>query len=203
MRDIGIEMEGTEKPKAHFLRNRIEEAIKQNRPRQEILPVLERLVRDAPEHSEDRLFAHRQLAELYLEYHPWRSALHLRQLIKLGIVDDGVYALMGLSQALLGNYHYAVISYRQALERAPHNPWYHHNLGHILDMGLGKSESALSHLRYAHKIESEEDEISASLAHCLARLGRLEEAKTMAERALHNSPLNGHHQALLSWLKEK
>jgi tetratricopeptide (TPR) repeat protein len=132
---------------------------------------------------------------------PWRAALHLRRVVQAGAADDSAYALMGLSQALLGNYRTAVSAYRKAIKLAPRNPWYHHNLGHLLDVGLSESVVALDHLRIAQRLQPEEDEIAASLGHCLARLGQLEEARKMAELALRRSPRNREHQTLLEWVQ--
>ncbi|HKU37006.1 MAG TPA: tetratricopeptide repeat protein [Polyangiales bacterium] len=160
------------------------------------------MTREAPDGSAHALFAHRHLAELQLAGSPWRAALHLRRVIEAGAADDSAHALMGLSQALLGNYRVAVSAYRKAVKLAPRNPWYHHNLGHLLDVGLSDSTAALDHLRVAHRIEPDEDEIAASLAHCLARLGQLNEARRMAELALTRSPKNREHRALLDWILE-
>ena len=184
------------------LRERAERALASGRRGGEVLSVLETMTREAPDGSAHALFAHRHLAELQLAGSPWRAALHLRRVIEAGAADDSAYALMGLSQALLGNYRVAVSAYRKAVKLAPRNPWYHHNLGHLLDVGLSDSSAALDHLRVAHRIEPDEDEIAASLAHCLARLGQLPEARRMAELALARSPRNREHRALLDWIDE-
>ncbi|HEX4355495.1 MAG TPA: tetratricopeptide repeat protein, partial [Polyangiales bacterium] len=76
-----------------------------------------------------------------------------------------------------------------------------HNLGHLLDVGLSESVTALDHLRIAQRLQPEEDEIAASLGHCLARLGQLDEARKMAELALRRSPRNREHQTLLEWVQ--
>jgi Flp pilus assembly protein TadD len=183
------------------LRQQAERQLQRGRRDRDVIALLDSLLQKAGEESADGLFAHRQLAELLLEQSPWRSALHLRQLIQHGAADDGVHSLMGLCQALLGNYRMAVSSYRRALSLAPRNPWYHHNLGHLLDVGLGAAKDALPHLRMAHDLQAEEDEITASLAHCLARLGELEQARTMATQALKSAPGNGDHRALLEWVE--
>jgi Flp pilus assembly protein TadD len=193
-------MESQHGTKVHRLRARAERALEQGRRREEVLPVLERLVREATENSEHQLFARRRLAEIYLELHPWRAALHARRLIKSDITDDGAYALMGLAQTLLGNFYAAISAYRRAIKLTPENPWYHHNLGHLLDVCIGDTATALKHLRLAHRIRSEEDEIMASLAHCLARGGNLTEARRLAEKATARAPDNQDHQALLSWV---
>ena len=183
------------------LRERAERALASGRRGGDVLTVLETMTREAPDGSAHALFAHRHLAELQLSGSPWRAALHLRRLVQAGAADDSAHALMGLSQALLGNYRMAVAAYRRAIKLAPRNPWYHHNLGHLLDVGLSDSVAALDHLRMAHRIQPEEDEIAASLAHCLARLGHMKEAQLMAQRAVRRSPRNREHAALLEWIK--
>ena len=184
------------------LHRQAERALADGRCDERVFRMLETLANDAPEGSFEALFAHRQLAELRLETSPWVAALHLRRLVQAEAADDGVFALLGLCHALLGNFRSAVQSYRQALRRSPKNPWYHHNLGHLLDVGLGNAEAALEHLRIAHRIETQEDEITASLAHCLARLGRLEEALQMVLEALRSAPGNAAHLALLEWIEQ-
>jgi Flp pilus assembly protein TadD len=184
------------------LRERAERALASGRRGGDVLTVLETMTREAPDGSAHALFAHRHLAELQLSGSPWRAALHLRRVVQAGAADDSAYALMGLSQALLGNYRTAVSAYRKAIKLAPRNPWYHHNLGHLLDVGLSESVAALDHLRIAQRLQPEEDEIAASLGHCLARLGQLDEARKMAELALRRSPRNREHQTLLDWVKD-
>jgi tetratricopeptide (TPR) repeat protein len=184
------------------LRERAERALASGRRGGEVLSVLETMTREAPDGSVHALFAHRHLAEIQLECSPWRAALHLRRVVDAGGDDDSVHALMGLCQALLGNYRAAVSAYRKAVRLSPRTPWYHHNLGHLLDVGLGDARSALDHLRIAHRLQSEEDEITASLAHCLARLGRLDEARAMAEIAASSAPRNREHKVLLEWILE-
>jgi tetratricopeptide (TPR) repeat protein len=195
-------MDRGESTRVHRLRTRAERALEEGRRREEVLPLLERLVREAPDNSDHQLFARRRLAEIYLEHHPWRAAIHARRLIKSDFADDGAYALMGLAQTLLGNFNAAISAYKRALILAPDNPWYHHNLGHLLDVCIGDTVAALAHLRLAHRIKSEEDEIIASLAHCLARVGELAEAKRLAERAAARAPRNQDHRALLAWVMQ-
>jgi tetratricopeptide (TPR) repeat protein len=192
----------TEYARFSQLQSRVEKALIIGRPYEEVVPVLEELAREAPDGSEFQLFAHRHLAELCLEHNPWQAALHLKRLIRLGINDDAVFALLGLCQTLLGNYNSAVSAYRRALEIAPDNPWYHHNLGHLLDVGMGNAEVGAKHLRIAYRIESKDAEIAASLAHCLARLGQLSEARSIAKRAVDDSPSNKDHRALLAWVEQ-
>lgn len=183
------------------LRKRVERALANGARGSDVVRDLESIVREAEEGDRDALFAHRQLAELRLEESPWRAALHLRKLIAASAADDGVHALMGLCQAMLGNFKVAIGAYRKALELSPRNPWYHHNLGHLLDVGGGNARAAIKHLRFAYELEPAEDEIAASLAHCLARLGELDEARGLAENAVRSAPENVDHRALLEWVE--
>lgn len=184
------------------LRQRAERALASGRRGGDVLGVLETMTREAPDGSPNALFAHRHLAEMQLEVSPWRAALHLRRVVDAGAGDDTVHALMGLCHALLGNYRSAVAEYRKAVKLAPRNPWYHHNLGHLLDVGLGEAQAALEHLRIAHRLQSAEHEITASLAHCLARLGQLQPAREMAELAVSGAPRNREHRSLLEWVQQ-
>jgi tetratricopeptide (TPR) repeat protein len=182
------------------LRHQVESAMRRSASRKQLEPMLERLVGMADDLSDAWVFAHRHLAELRLEQHPWRAALHLRHVLRVQQQDDVVHALMGLSQALLGNYRAAVSAYRRALQISPRNPWYHHNMGHLLDVALGETTQALGHLQVAHETQPDEDEITASLAHCLARLDRVDEARALAGEAVRLAPRNPDHRALLEWI---
>jgi len=51
-------------------------------------------------------------------------------------------------------------------------------------------------------MEPLEHEITASLAHCLARLERLDEALELAEEAAAAAPRNQDHRALVKWIME-
>jgi len=163
--------------------------------------LLTQLLSVADEGSEASLFAHRHLAELRLEDNPWNAALHLRRVLRHCAEDDILHALMGLCHALLGNYRVAVRSYREASSIAPQTPWYHHNLGHLMDVALDDPSGAYPHLRRAYELEPEHDEIIGSLAHCVARLGDLDEALELAELAQEQGPCNPDHRGLLDWIK--
>ena len=191
----------TEESGVDQLRRRAEQAIASDQGRRVIVPLLERLVTVAPEGSPASLYAHRHLAEYRVEEHPWRALLSLRKVVAAQPDDDVVHALMGLAQALLSNFRAAVEAYRRALAIAPRNPWYHHNLGHLLDVALERPEQALRHLEIAHKATAPNDpEIAASLAHCLARLGKLEQARVLAAGAATAAPRNADHKRLLEWI---
>jgi len=183
------------------LRARIDDALRRDRPRSEVMPLLERLIAHAGDHGELFLYAHRHMAELLIADEPWQAALHLRRVIKAGAADDTAHALMGLCQALLGNFDSAVFQYERALALEPTNAWYHHNLGHLLDVALNRPNSAATHLRWAHEAHPMEDEVTASLAHCLARLGQLEQAEALAQEALDLSPDHESHGSLVTWIK--
>jgi tetratricopeptide (TPR) repeat protein len=184
------------------LRRRVEHAIASDQGRRVIVPLLEKLASTALEGSPASIFAHRHLAEYRVEDHPWRALLSLRKVVVATPDDDVVHALMGLAQALLSNFRAAVEAYRRALAIAPRNPWYHHNLGHLLDVALDRPDQALKHLEQAHRGTSAGDpEIAASLAHCLARLGKLEQARTLAQQASQAAPRNVEHKRLLEWIE--
>ena len=176
-----------------------EEALEASSKRAEGL--LTRLLSMSEEGTDASLFAHRHLAELHLEDNPWKSALHLRRVLEHCPEDDVLHALMGLSHALLGNYRVAVRAYREASHLAPQTPWYHHNLGHLMDVALDQAPDAERHLRRAYELEPEHDEIIGSLAHCIARLGRLDEARDLAALAREKGPCNPDHVALLDWIE--
>ena len=176
-----------------------EEALEASSDRAEGL--LTDLLSIADEGSEASLFAHRHLAELFLEDNPWKAALHLRRVLRHCAEDDILHALMGLCHALLGNYRVAVRSYREASSLAPQTPWYHHNLGHLMDVALDDPSGAYRHLRRAYELEPEHDEIIGSLAHCVARLGDLAEAQRLAELAQEKGPCNPDHRGLLDWIE--
>jgi Flp pilus assembly protein TadD len=163
--------------------------------------LLTRLASVADEGSDAALFAHRHLAELHLEDNPWKAALHLKRVLGHCPDDDILHALMGLCHALLGNYRVAVRSYRDASSLAPQTPWYHHNLGHLMDVALDDPRGAERHLRRAYELEPDHDEIIGSLAHCVARLGDLDEASKLASLAREKGPCNPDHQALLEWVE--
>lgn len=174
----------------------------ETRNRQEARSLLDRLERAASPQSEAGLWAARQLGELLVEESPWRAALLLRRVIARRTDDDAAYALAGLAHALLGNIAMAVSSYRRAIALVPRSPWYHHNVGHLLDVGLGRPQAALFHLRLANKERPDEDEIAASLAHCLARLGQLEEAERLARFAVSANRAHAGHRQLLEWIEQ-
>ncbi len=165
----------------------------------QVLPLLHRLAKSAADDSEDALFAHRQLAELLAERNPWRASLHAKRVVRARPDDDRGWAALGFSQTLLGHYRYATASYKRALACAPQNPWYAHNLGHLLDVALSQPELALPWLERAHEERPQSTEIVSSLAHALGRAGKLERAKTVLLRSLRRQRTR-EHTLLLAWV---
>ncbi|MBL8603920.1 MAG: hypothetical protein JNK72_18480 [Myxococcales bacterium] len=184
------------------LRLRAEQALGAARPKEQVCRLLEDLAARAPEASQAACFAHRNLAELRLQESPWAAALHLRKLLAVDPDDDIGHALMGLSQALQGHYKMAVASFRRAVSLSPSNPWYRHNLGHLLDVALDNPSEALQHLRRAHRAEPFQEEVGASLAHCLGRLGECAEALSLAHALLEKHPGHRDLRLLVDWLEK-
>ena len=81
------------------------------------------------------------------------------------------------------------------------NPWYAHNLGHLLDVALGRPSEALFWLRTAYVGAPNHGEIANSLAHALARAGRVAEAKKVLARAMRKSA-SSEQAALWRWLEQ-
>ena len=189
-------------PDVRSLQRRAEQAIRAAKPRDTILRLLEQLLAAAPDGTEPSRFAHRHLAELRLEESPWRAALHLRRVLTQDPDDDIAQALMGLCQALQANFKSAVAAYRRAVALSPTNPWYNHNLGHLLDVALRAPRDALPYLRRAYKLEPSQDEVAASLAHCLGRLGTRDEALEIAKGLVARNPKQVDHRSLLRWIEK-
>jgi Flp pilus assembly protein TadD len=183
------------------LKRNIEWALRHAFEERDVLPMVEALARSAERGSRDWVFAHRQLAELVVEKQPWRAAIAARLVARFAPDDDGARALQGLALTLLGHYQCAVRAYRSALAIAPDNPWYAHNLGHLLDVALNRPHESLGLLRRAFLAEPH-PEIASSLAHALARTGRVDEAKKVLSQALEGSRPTPDQAALLEWLDQ-
>lgn len=183
------------------LRQEIERALRRAFDPADVLPRLARLSRLAPAASDDGVFAHRQLAELLVERHPWRAATYARRALEHRDDDDRAWAVLAFCQTLLGNFRCAAKAYTQAIASAPANPWYAHNLGHLLDVALGAPDRALPWLRSAYGAKPDNSEIVASYAHALARAGHTTEARDVLERALTRFD-SRELEALLRWLDQ-
>src|SRR4051812_48635531 len=183
------------------LRQEIERALRRAFDPADVLPRLARLARLAPASSDDGIFAHRQLAELLVERHPWRAAIYARRALAHRNDDDRAWAVLAFCQTLLGNFRCAATAYQQAIASAPANPWYAHNLGHLLDVALGAPHRALPWLRSAYGKKADNSEIVASYVHALARAGHTTEARGVLERALSRFD-SRELEALLRWLDQ-
>src|SRR5687767_15513386 len=95
------------------LRREIERALRCAFDPADVLPRLARLARIAKPSSDDGVFAHRQLAELLVERHPWRAALYARRALAHRGHDDRAWAILAFCQTLLGNFHCAATAYKQ------------------------------------------------------------------------------------------
>jgi tetratricopeptide (TPR) repeat protein len=182
------------------LRQEIERTLRRAFDPADVLPRLAQLARIAGAGSEDGAFANRQLAELLVERSPWRAALYAKRALAHRDDDRG-WAILAFSQTLLGNFRCAVTAYKKAIACAPANPWYAHNLGHLLDVALGEPARAVPHLRTAHRLKPENSEMIASFAHALARTGEVVEARALLERGLARYP-SRELSALLRWLDQ-
>jgi hypothetical protein len=181
------------------LRKAVEGALDGTHESVALIPLLHRLLRVAPAESDHAAFAHRKLAELLVERDAWRAALHARAATRLRPEDDRGWAALALSHSMMGNYRAAASAYRQALKLAPRNPWYAHNLGHLLDVVLGEVDEAVVWLRIAHGRVRTNAEIGTSFAHALARTGRVDEARRVLARVTRDGATR--EQAALSrWL---
>ncbi|HEX7663490.1 MAG TPA: hypothetical protein VF407_03225 [Polyangiaceae bacterium] len=192
----------TRETEAKRLRQDVEWALESALDSGDLLPLLRRLAETAAEGSDDAIFAHRQLAEVLVEREPWQSTLEARKVLAVSPDDERAWAALALSQTLLGNYRYAANAYAHALSAAPQNPWYAHNLGHLLDVALDKPEEAVPWLRRAFdgsKTRAAPNcEIAASFSHALARTGNVVEAKKVLAGAMKRGG-SREHDALMKW----
>jgi tetratricopeptide (TPR) repeat protein len=186
---------------AQELRRQIEWTLARAVDPSDVLPMLHRLARLATDGSDENLFAHLHLAELLVERDPWRAALYAKRVLAHRPDDDRGWATLALCQTLLGNYRFAVSAYHHALTSAPKNPWYAHNLGHLLDVALGQARDAVGWLKRAYQSAAYSGEVAASYAHALARVGRIAEARKVLGRAMKRTA-SREHTAMLRWLDQ-
>lgn len=164
---------------ANRLRRHAEDALGGAYDPSRVLPILHRLAKHAEVGSDDALFAHLRLAELLVAKSPWRASIHARKVLALHPGDDRAWAILGLSQALLGHYRFARVAYEGAVRAAPDNPFYAHNLGHLIDVALHAPRQALPWLRRACELAPDHPDVVASLAHAHARLGDFAQARSL------------------------
>lgn len=198
---LATPLEAMEVAETQRLRLEIERSLRGAFDPADVLPRLARLARMATPSSEEAVFANQKLGELLAERDPWRAALYVRRALAQREDDDRPWAILAFCHTLLGNFRSAASSYKRAIQCAPTNPWYAHNLGHLLDVALGRPEEALPWLRSAYEEKSDNSEIVASYVHALARAGKITEARSILEEAkgrLDSSELD----ALLRWLDQ-
>jgi len=187
------------KADAVSLRKVVEEALAATPSASRVVPLLRRLAQHAPAGSEEYAFAHGHLAELLLEQAPWRASLHARRVLQVSASEHRAWATLALAQTLLGHFRYARYAYLQALAVCPDNPWYAHNLGHVLDAALGQPGLALPWLEKAYARCSDHPDVVASYAHALAKANRVSEAKDVL-RSLPARKRSDEHREMLAWL---
>jgi hypothetical protein len=203
---------------AEALLREVEEAVELGSP--ELAPRLVRLARLAPTGSDAWAMAHRLLAEQVVTDHPWRASILVRRILVAGHDDDRAWALIGLAHSLLGHHRFAIAAYRQAMARAPGNPWYAHNLGHLIDIALDRPRDAVGLLGRAYRAltargqgaeafdtpssDRERAEVRASYAHALLRAGEVHQAfvvmAPVMRRPGHRAA--AHHHALYRLIVE-
>ncbi len=150
----------------------IEWALSQGHSVGEVVPMVERLMQKAAPRSPHGLYAKRQLAELIARTEPFRAARLAREVLEEQPLDDRAHASLGLACLMMGHYRMAERAYRDALRLVPHCPWYAHNLGHLLDVALGRPKEALPLLKMSRRTLCHEPEIASSYAHALLRSGQ-------------------------------
>lgn len=181
-------------------RERAERALRDAEDPGSALPRLHALARGAPPGSDDYCFAHRTIAELIVDRDPWRAMLHARRVLVCEAEDAASLATMGLAATLLGHHRFAMSAYERALLADPANPWYAHNLGHLLDVRLDRPAEGLAWLEAAFARARGASEIAASYAHALARVGKLEEARRVLAGAFADAPSRD-QRALIRWIE--
>ncbi len=165
------------------LQSDVEWALEKGLGPRDLVPMLERLNSHAPKGSAAACFAGRELAELVLATSPWRSAVLAREVLQHED-SDRTWAVLGLALSLLGHYASAKSCFAKALARSPACASYAHNLGHILDAGLGRPAEAVPWLARAFRARPRDAEVAASYAHALVRAGRKADARRVLDRAL-------------------
>jgi Flp pilus assembly protein TadD len=179
----------------------IEWALSQGLSAGDLVPMVQRLMQRAEPHSPHAHYAMRQLAELIVRKEPFRAARLAKEVLRYNPEDDRALAVLGLACLLMGHYRMAERAYRMALALVPHCPWYAHNLGHLLDVIMGRPEEAVPMLNLARRALPHEPEIASSYAHALYRAGRTEEAwKNLLESVDGNHARA--HEIRESWLNQ-
>src|SRR5262249_40684855 len=115
--------------------------------------------------------------------------------------DDELWGLLGIALTVLTQYKSAARAHRRALMLAPSSAYHLHNLGHLLDVGLGQPEQALRYLSAAHALLAAA-EVASSYAHALAGAGQLAKAREILVSA-HDWSRERADEQLISWLEAR
>jgi Flp pilus assembly protein TadD len=165
-----------------------------------LVPLLHKLAREAKPGGEEYLYAHRQLAELVAERNPWGACLHARRVLRWLPEDGRAWGALAVGLTMLGHFRFAVRAYSDALAACPDDPWYAHNLGHLLDVALGKPADAIPYLSRARAAAPQSADVAASFVHALARCGRLAEAEAVVVDELGKRPTE-EFTVLAQWIR--
>jgi Flp pilus assembly protein TadD len=164
----------------------------------ELVTMLGRLLREAPAGGEAALFAQRHLGRLLLEKEPFRAARLLRDALLVLPHDDELWGLLGIALSVLGQFKSGLHAHRRALSLAPGSVTHLHNLGHLLDVGLGRPEQGLRYLALAHDAMADEEEIASSYSHALEGAGQTTKARALLVEVL-GWPVERADQQLARW----
>jgi tetratricopeptide (TPR) repeat protein len=182
------------------LQSDVEWALENGLGPRDLVPMLERLRQHAPRGSAAACFADTELSEVLLTTAPWRSAVLAREVLRHEETDRA-WAVLGLGLAMLGHYRSAKRAFAKALALSPQCSSYAHNLGHLLDAALGRPQEGLGYLLKAHEARPGDEEIAASYAHALVRVGRTAEARRVLGSAM-GSAGSGAEALIDRWLAE-
>jgi len=188
-------------PEVEALWRRAEDALADGASDAWISERLAALAAKAPEGSEPWCFAHREMAARLVATDPWHASLLARRVLGHQEDDDRAWGLLGLGQSLIGHHGFAIRAYRRAVVLAPSDPWYAHNLGHLIDVVRDQPQRALPLLRRAVARLHDNDDVTASYAHALARAGYPHRARELMRRVLRRGA-RAEHQRLYQWIVE-
>lgn len=186
----------------------VEDRVDDGRDGPRLRPMLVELARRAPDGSRAWAYACCELAERVMGEEPWHASVLARRVTRSCPEDHRGWGLLGLSSSLLGHHRFAVVAYRRALRLQPSNPWYAHNLGHLLDAVLGEPTKALPLLQSAYvtlhgweadvvdglQLERARQEVTSSLAHALLSSGDLPSARALMKQVIRGAARPEHHE---------
>jgi Flp pilus assembly protein TadD len=147
-------------------------ALEQGLGARDLLPMLQRLAKEAVPGSAESHFAKLCLARHLLDTNPFRAARLSRAIAHEDPTNDEAWGTYGISLTLLGHYRAARKALQKACALAPDHPGHAHNLGHLLDIGFDRPLASLRWLKMACLAAPEVPNIASSYAHALLRTGR-------------------------------